>query len=42
MSAIVDALHTIRLFFTENLGLKAGAIGIAILMLYFVNCVVYF
>ena len=32
MSGIVDALHVIRLFFTENLGLKAGAIGIAILM----------
>jgi len=32
VSAIVEALHAIRLFFTENLGLKAGAIGIAILM----------
>jgi len=32
VSAIVDALNTIRLAFTENLGLKAGAIGIAILM----------
>lgn len=32
MSAIVDALHAIRLFFTDNLGLKASAIGIAILM----------
>ena len=32
MSAIVDALHSVRLFFTDNLGLKAGAIGIAILM----------
>ena len=32
MSAIVDALHGIRLFFTSNLGLKAGAVGIAILM----------
>jgi len=32
VSAIVDALNTIRLSFTENLGLKAGAIGIAILM----------
>lgn len=32
MSALVDALHSIRLFFTENLGLKASAIGIAILM----------
>lgn len=32
MSAIVEGLQTIRLFFTENLGLKASAIGIAILM----------
>ncbi|MBW1762164.1 MAG: hypothetical protein JRG67_03800 [Deltaproteobacteria bacterium] len=32
MSAIVEALHSIRLFFTENLGLKASAIGMAILM----------
>ena len=32
MSAIVEVLHAIRLFFTENLGLKAGAVGIAILM----------
>ena len=32
MSAVVDALHSVRLFFTDNLGLKAGAIGIAILM----------
>ncbi len=32
MSAIIEVLHAIRLFFTENLGLKAGAIGIAILM----------
>ncbi len=32
MSAIVDALHAIRLFFTDNLGLKASALGIAILM----------
>jgi len=32
VSAIVDALHSVRLFFTDNLGLKAGAIGIAILM----------
>ena len=32
MSSIVDALHSVRLFFTDNLGLKAGAIGIAILM----------
>jgi len=32
VSAIVDALHAIRLFFTDNLGLKASALGIAILM----------
>ena len=32
MSAVVDALHSVRLFFTDNLGLKAGSIGIAILM----------
>jgi len=32
VSAIVEALHSIRLFFTENLGLKASAIGMAILM----------
>jgi len=32
VSAVVDVLTAIRLFFTENLGLKAGAIGIAILM----------
>lgn len=32
MSAIVEVLNTIRLLFTENLGLKAGALGIAILM----------
>jgi YbbR domain-containing protein len=32
VSAIVDALHSVRLLFTDNLGLKAGAIGIAILM----------
>jgi YbbR domain-containing protein len=32
VSAIIEVLHAIRLFFTENLGLKAGAIGIAILM----------
>jgi YbbR domain-containing protein len=32
VSAIVDALHAIRLFFTGNLGLKASALGIAILM----------
>ena len=32
MKAIVETLHAIRIFFTENLGLKAGALGIAILM----------
>jgi YbbR domain-containing protein len=32
VSAIVETLHSIRLFFTENLGLKASAIGMAILM----------
>ncbi|TFH30402.1 MAG: hypothetical protein E4H00_05210, partial [Myxococcales bacterium] len=32
MSAVVEALHAIRLLFTENLGLKAGAVGLAILM----------
>jgi YbbR domain-containing protein len=32
VSGIVDALHAIRLFFTSNLGLKASALGIAILM----------
>jgi len=32
VSAIVDVLHAIRLFFTDNLGLKASALGIAILM----------
>lgn len=32
MGALVDALNAIRLFFTENLGLKASALGIAILM----------
>lgn len=32
MGAFVDALNAIRLFFTENLGLKASALGIAILM----------
>jgi YbbR domain-containing protein len=32
MSAIAEALHSLRLFFTENLGLKASAVGIAILM----------
>ena len=28
MSALVDALHSIRIFFTSNLGLKASALGI--------------
>lgn len=32
MSAVVDALQAIRYFFTNNLGLKASAVGIAILM----------
>ena len=32
MSAVVEALNAIRLFVTENIGLKAGALGIAILM----------
>lgn len=32
MSGIVEVLHSIRLFLTENLGLKASAVGIAILM----------
>lgn len=32
MSAFIDGLHAVRFFFTENLGLKAGALGIAILM----------
>ena len=32
MSALVDVLHAIRLFFTGNLGLKASALGLAILM----------
>jgi len=32
VSRVVDALHAIRLFFTSNLGLKASALGIAILM----------
>lgn len=32
MSVFVDALHSIRIFFTSNLGLKASAVGIAILM----------
>ena len=30
--SFVDVLHSIRSFFTENLGLKASAVGIAILM----------
>ena len=32
MNKLVDALHAIRVFFTSNLGLKASAVGIAILM----------
>ena len=32
MKALVDALTALRLFFTSNLGLKASAVGIAILM----------
>lgn len=32
MSRFVEALHSVRLFFTSNLGLKASAVGIAILM----------
>lgn len=32
MSALFDGLQALRFFFTENLGLKAGALGIAILM----------
>lgn len=32
MSAIVEALNAVRLFVTENFGLKASALGIAILM----------
>lgn len=32
MSGLVDALHAARVFLTSNLGLKASAIGIAILM----------
>jgi YbbR domain-containing protein len=32
VSGLVDALNAIRLLFTENLGLKASALGIAILM----------
>jgi len=32
VSALIDMLHAVRLFFTDNLGLKASALGIAILM----------
>ncbi|MEM7136128.1 MAG: CdaR family protein [Myxococcota bacterium] len=32
MSGFLDGLQAIRFFFTDNLGLKAGALGIAILM----------
>ncbi|NOQ82893.1 MAG: hypothetical protein GQ551_02710 [Myxococcales bacterium] len=32
MSAFVDLLHAVRVFFTGNLGLKASALGLAILM----------
>jgi hypothetical protein len=32
VNKVVDALHAIRRFFTSNLGLKASALGIAILM----------
>lgn len=32
MSALIDMLHAVRLFFTDNLGLKASALGIAIVM----------
>jgi YbbR domain-containing protein len=32
VSRFVEALHSVRLFFTSNLGLKASAVGIAILM----------
>jgi YbbR domain-containing protein len=32
VSTLVDALHTIRIALTENLGLKASAVGLAILM----------
>lgn len=32
MSALVETLNAVRLLVTENLGLKAGALGIAILM----------
>ncbi len=32
MSSLLDGLQAVRFFFTDNLGLKAGAVGIAILM----------
>lgn len=32
MGGLVDALNSIRLFFTSNIGLKASAIGVAIIM----------
>jgi YbbR domain-containing protein len=32
VSAFVDLLHAVRVFFTGNLGLKASALGLAILM----------
>ena len=32
MSAVAETLNALRILFTENLGLKASAIGIAILM----------
>jgi YbbR domain-containing protein len=32
VSAFLDGLQAVRFFFTENLGLKAGALGVAILM----------
>ena len=32
MSAFLEGLQAVRFFFTENLGLKAGSLGIAILM----------
>ncbi|MGB5809020.1 MAG: CdaR family protein [Polyangiales bacterium] len=32
MSGFLDGLRSMRFFFTENLGLKAGALGVAILM----------
>lgn len=32
MSAFLDGLQAVGFFFTENLGLKAGALGIAVLM----------